>query len=549
MTSFRRLKPICVALGGLYLNTLFVYCLAQYQPIQSYGGAVNHPDAEQLRLASAWDTPQSYKRIRITNNDEFDLTYPLIAAYVEKPELALTVDDLVVDEDAYPGAAYVLWADWDTPRLSREPAPVRADAHVAIERYVQSLGLGDTTTGAMLDAFSWKKHQLQGKVPDSPKRADEHNNEYASAAMVVLMSLCKNVTNLYIGGVGQQTPLQDYLLKNNYGLLSQQGLQRVKQIEIIPLAPRMWDERTYEDLEFLDYFRYFHRLPSLEMVTMDGLAEYQANRELFPPGTANLKKLRIGHTDISSELLSTIIRAPRALEEFTVIEGGLWSVDGGSPITYPKTIGKSLLDHKDTLKVLDLDIGRGLPYTASGAPEHLGYEGEDEGREESVYLGGRWEDSYAHEKDTYFNMDEAASQGPLFARDIPDTREYGYTIGSFHDFTALTQMSINFRLLFGPAKDWEPPRHLAGQPPFRLIAALPTTLEYFCLYNYEKGENVDIDDQLTEFMEKKADRLPKLKVVKGVDQMFESEGSRWTEDDHEDNLWQRPEVDLGWIEV
>jgi hypothetical protein len=41
-------------------------------------------------------------------------------------------------------------------------------------------------------------------------------------------------------------------------------------------------------------------------------------------------------------------------------------------------------------------------------------------------------------RDSYFRQDEADSPGPLELYDIPDDRAYNNTIGSLHDFAALT---------------------------------------------------------------------------------------------------------------
>ncbi|KAM0815932.1 hypothetical protein AB5N19_01733 [Seiridium cardinale] len=195
---------------ALDLNLLFAPCSAQYQPIQGHGGIVNQQNTQQIRPLSAWDNPQSYIRIRIAKTSDFDLTYPLIAAYVEHPDLAFTVDELVVDEDASPGSRCDIWAGRENPRLRLQPSPVREDAQVAIERYVHGLGLGNTTTKAMLEVFDWKKRHLKGEAPDSPKGLKVHDQAYASAAMTVLISLCSNITTLYLGDVGSNTPLEDY---------------------------------------------------------------------------------------------------------------------------------------------------------------------------------------------------------------------------------------------------------------------------------------------------------------------------------------------------
>ncbi|ETS80028.1 hypothetical protein PFICI_07557 [Pestalotiopsis fici W106-1] len=520
--------------------------------MQGQGGLMGQQPLPDSQSGSTQGIAPSFKRIRVANGQDIDKTYALLGLYIKKPELAFTVDDFVADESVGGRQSCRLWGDNEIdPRFKRPAIPVQDDVHSTIEAYVQGLQLGDDTTLSMIKSLDWKKRQIKGEIPDSPKGFDRHNWEYASAAMVILMSLCKNVTNLYLGGVGSHTSLGHYLQKSNYGLIPQPGLQRVKRVEFIRSAHRSWDGLNYETVELLGYFRYFHRLPMLEAVFMDGVAEYQAHRELFPPGTSNLKRIRIEHADISSGMLATILRIPRKLEEVHIQEGGLWSIDGGSPHISAKTLSKALLDHKETLRVLDLDVGRSLLAMIGGAPRGMGYEEPDglEGLEED--LGESINDYYAGERDAYFDLDEKQSDSsrPLLVYQVASTRKYGYTIGSFHDFTAMTHLSLNFRFLFGPGTIEDSPRRLVEAPPFRLIDALPPTLEYLCLYNYVRGENIDIDELVDELLNYMATRLPRLQTVRGILETVHSEGSKYSEHDSEEELWEQPELDLGWIEA
>lgn len=305
----------------------------------------------QARLDSTWENPKSYKRIRIVKRDDIELTYPIIAAYVEKPELAFPVEELVLDVDSWPQERrnYAM-GQRDAEML--EPAkPVREDAHKAIEDYVGTLGLGGDTTQRMLRALDWKKRYLKGEKPETniPEGFNDHNREYGYVAAVVLTSLCKNITALHFGGVGWNGPLREYMMKTNYGLLPQPGLQKLRHVEFYP--EDYWMSiypDSYSRIELLDWFRYFHRLPQIQSATLEGVMQYQSERSLFPPGTSNVKRLRIGHSDISSSMLATLIRMHRGLEEFSLSLGGLWGPDGGTPMVYPKTLGKALLTQKDT---------------------------------------------------------------------------------------------------------------------------------------------------------------------------------------------------------
>ncbi|KAH7001145.1 hypothetical protein EDB80DRAFT_85272 [Ilyonectria destructans] len=516
-------------------------CQAQYQPIQGPSGMMEQADTQQLRSIAAWNSSVSYRRIRITTRDDIESLYPIIATYVIQPSLADSVAELVLDSDRWPSSRtpYLIMSDINK-ELKEPPLPVREDAHAVIESYIRGLGLGDKATATMLDAFEWKKQHLKGNSPEVPRGFNDQNGEFGLAASAVLISLCKNISTLYVGKLGWRSSLQDYLLKSNYGLLPRQGLQRLEKVEIIASNGLGYDTRYYTRVELLDCFRYFHRLPAIHSFVMEGVCEYQANRNLFVPHTSNnIKRIHIGHAGLSSERLGMIIRIPKSLEELTVSLGGLWTPDYGLPMMLLETVGKCLLEQKETLRVLDLDIDIAVKYR-----------GPDYKKEDVID-----EERYQRQKDEYYYLDKAVNNRPLWSNQLPNTREYGYTLGSLHDFKAMTHLSIGVKALLGRnvMLEYTPPFHLIEQPPFRLIDALPPNLEYLCLYGYTKGINEEIDNHVEEFMEKKAERLPLLKEVRGIDETVVDLASIYSIDGPEEDLWKRPEGnlerDLDWISL
>lgn len=498
-------------------------------------------DPQQLRSIAAWNSSVFYSRIRITTRNDIESLYPIIAAYVDQPSLTDSVTELVLDSDRWPSSRtpYLIMSDINK-ELKEPPLPVREDAHAVIESYIRGLGLDDKATATMLDAFEWKKQHLQGNNPEVPRGFNDQNGEFGLAASAVLISLCKNISTLYVGELGWRSSLQDYLLKSNYSLLPRQGLQRLEKVEIIAGNGLRYDTRYYTRVELLDCFRYFHRLPAIYSFVMEGVCEYQANRNLFVPHTSNnIKRIHIGHAEMSSERLGMIIRIPKSLEELTVSLGGLWNTDGGLPMMFLKTVGKCLLEQKETLRVLDLDIDIAVKYCD---PDY---------KKEDVID----EERYQRQKDEYYYLDEAVNNRPLWSNQLPNTREYGYTLGSLHDFKAMTHLSIGMKALLGRnvMLEYAPPFHLIEQPPFRLIDALPPNLEYLCLYGYTKGAKEEIDSHVEEFMEKKAERLPLLKQVRGIDETVVDLASTFSIDGPEEDLWKRSEGnlerDLNWISL
>ncbi|KAH7220412.1 uncharacterized protein BKA55DRAFT_546200 [Fusarium redolens] len=104
-------------------------------------------------------------------------------------------------------------------------------------------------------------------------------------------------------------------------------------------------------------------------------------------------------------------------------------------------------------------------------------------------------------------------------------REYTATIGSLHDFPHLTHLSIGIMPRLGEYDGWkppfrskEPPYRLEKPATFRLVDMLPPSLEYLCLYGYARGESLDVDEHIDELLAKRDEKLPNLKVVKGIDE-------------------------------
>ena len=524
----------------------------------------------QKRIASNWEVPKSYKRIRIVGREDIELTYPLITAYLENPHLALSVEHFVLDESSWPSSR-MGYAGPDLPNSAR---PIHEDAHKAIENYVRTLGLEEATTQRMLLALYWKKQFLEEGKQEADTHFHARNTEYGYAATIVLLSLCKNITTLHLGATNPYQPLGEYIMKSNYGLISNPALQELKSVEYLPNEYFSTNYKTtYIRFAFLDWFRYFHRLPEIESATIEGVMQYETYRNLFAPNISNVKRLRLGHSHIYSSMLGTIIRMHKGLEELSISLGGMIVLHGIAHRVYPKTIGKSLLTQKDTLRILDLDMD--IAHSAHVSHDGTITEIEDEKEKEEFEAFGGEEEALAKEYDKWFGMDKTVSGGgPLWVEELPDTRPYQLTIGSLHDFTALKRLSIGIRFLMGPnvrhyvgPSAWTepsgPPFRLATMPPFRLVDALPPNLEYLCLRGYFRGENPDVDDHINELLEKKTDRFPHLKEVEGIDIPVPGLGLEYgknrsnragpkdgkSDTDMDERYIRHLELDLDWIEI
>ncbi|EJD37892.1 hypothetical protein AURDEDRAFT_173032 [Auricularia subglabra TFB-10046 SS5] len=495
----------------------------------------------------SWSSPPRYSRISLLGPKDIEATYALLASYAVFPDNASMVTELAIDTKGW------LARRFRRPdrNLAKPPSlpPFDDAAHEVLEQRIRNIGMSRQSTDDMLGSLLWKKARLLGQESVSPDDEEHKYLQYAETAAVLLLSFCGNITCFYAGEMASHpSPLQEYLHKSNYGLIpaAHRALQNLESVTVGPTSASSpyYDERMYHTTEYLDYLSLFHRLPRFASLTLDGTGEYQARRQVFPPGTSSpsFKRIQMRHTDISGALLGTILRVPVGLEEFVLSIGGLWAHDGGEPVIQLKTLAKCLLTQRETLRVLDLDLGGTVLASPPLAGQH-----EAEATREDYGLFGLTDDEI--ERDEYFVLDEAAGTGPLLAHDLPDTRKYGYTIGSLHDFAALTHLSINIRALMGPDSGYTAPSSLAEQPPFRLVEALPPSLEYLCLYDYERGENKNIDEHVDELLEKKGELLPRLKVVEGVDEKHVGEGWKHALGPDEEQLWEREYPDLGWVEV
>ncbi|KAG7407683.1 hypothetical protein ACKAV7_012347 [Fusarium commune] len=104
---------------------------------------------------------------------------------------------------------------------------------------------------------------------------------------------------------------------------------------------------------------------------MEGVAEYEIDC-LVAPGTSSTKNICLSHAEVSGSTLRTMSRAPKALETLKIFVGGLHQRDPGRYSIRSKELGKSLLQHKNTLPVLELDMSE-LDYTEGQIRKTIGW--------------------------------------------------------------------------------------------------------------------------------------------------------------------------------
>ncbi|TDZ37304.1 hypothetical protein C8035_v007051 [Colletotrichum spinosum] len=493
----------------------------------------------------------SLSHIRLAEPEDFEETYSLLVSYALNPESALSVERFSV-----------CTAEWPQPR-KRKSGAVDVDsasatqqafddtAHGILENRARSLGLSEDTTAEMLTTLASKKASLTDPDAASSDESGDVTRSYCRTAAILLLSFCIEIAHLCAGELRDEV-FEEYLTKCNYGVvpLTYRAFQNLQTIHIYGGWSWRDDERMYYSVEYFQYLDYFHRLPKFQNIVLDGTGEYQMDQTLFPPKSCpSLKSIQMRHVDVPASVAAVLVRAPQALESFTLSLGGLLSIDGGRPMFELKTFAKALETQKDTLRSIDLDIGNTLSAMASSQWETTGWEEETTG-ESYGFVDEDDEDDPDNTDDEDLTPREAMKKalGHDLPHDLPDTREYGYTIGSLHDFHRLTHLSINLRALVGPVDSDDPTGKLTKPPSKRLIDALPSSLEYLCFYGYGKGTNDEVDELVDELLEKKSERLPKLLRVDGVDETIEGEGTQYGDDPDEDELWESNYVNEGWTE-
>lgn len=491
----------------------------------------------------------AFKRIQIFNQNEHDTLFPLIVAYAEQPSLADSVEELAIDSTKW------RYQSLD-PGLA--PYPISDAVYAMVESRVRSLGLGPVE-GDVLDALARKRRALE-ETPD-PQRCllcniDDHELRFGfpAAAAIIILTMCKNISTLYFGDLivpwgrdhNPHSMVGAYLEAMRLGQVPQPCLQKLKRFEMI--EGRNDGFGGYGRATLTTPFFFFNQLPEFRELVVDAVEEYQVESLPVEPGSSNVDKIEITHSDVETETMVTIIKAPKALREFTLWLGGMYNRDGSASHVVSKEIGEALALQKETLEKLDLDLSIGLdsrdpwPDLKEGQkpwPEDLTDPNEVTGDEE------------------YEDEDEEEDYGADKPRRIFYYGPSRTTLGSLAGFQALKHLSIDPGTLLTPTeRGVNYMRPLKSKPARRLIDLLPPNIESLCLYGYIKGKTRLMDKQVAELMEKKGERLPKLKEVRGVEEtvpdMCDLYGEKRDENYQvviKEGQYKRPERDFGWLRV
>lgn len=333
---------------------------------------------------------------------------------------------------------------------------------------------------------------------------------------MLLIPLCPNIEILRISE--PYWPLAELLKRINSKNSELVALQKLREVRFLTVP---FDKREYTPHCFLVSMRSFHRLPSIESISIHSICIPEGTFFQLAPRKSNISKIFIDKSSMWSNEIANIIRHPKTLKEFKFAAGGqLPTFDKGDSEIQPKTLGKALQCHKSSLRVLDLDVDTTLRcWNVDWEAEELESESDDYDAEPGFY------DS---------DLDVANIAEPTSHE---NATKFGLTIGSFHDFTALTHLSIGVELLLGQGDAWHTRQLSDLSPPiYCLVDRLPPNLEFLCIRGFDgnRDEHSCYAKIIFEMMEMQEEYLPSLKEVQGVTGFIPSSGSVTCVSDQED---------------
>ncbi|PYI22288.1 hypothetical protein BO99DRAFT_479813 [Aspergillus violaceofuscus CBS 115571] len=485
-------------------------------------------------------TRKRFRRVRVQPGKNLDRAFDLLLAIIRRPSLGRYVRHL-----EYQGVveAHVPYEEnpGDREAELRDEAGMMGLLQAAVRR---AIGVDENSADADADD---EKTKLAAQVLNMLMQSSEQRNKgdwnytyrgmhgifAVQAVAALLVSVAPNLESMALvqpffnytgfyhteGRFADQSrvafPL-DYVLRRANG----EGdatpfLRQLRRVYVIN-AGRGWmdDERFYTSMDFLGMFALVDRLPAIETVSTDVLCEDENGKSGLEPNSSNISRIHINHSAVDTMYLASVICACKSLRELQFSLGGRASSDGSSSMENPKTFLQTLLLHRETLEVLDVDFEANIS-------EFWNDDDEDTEPDFDTY-GGR---SEAQHSWTGAPPDELWEQK-----------------GSLRDFTSMTHVSLGLKTLLYMAKGV----NLTEPSDFKLADHLPPNLEYLLIRGYERGHRKDHDEHIDGVLSLKKSESSKLREIRGIDESIPHAEDVDDPDDESAPLWEWEEQE--WSE-
>jgi hypothetical protein len=505
----------------------------------------------QENTSSAGSAVQ-WQRVRLRTNEDLERSFSVLIDLIEYPEHATSIRELTIDIELekYCG-------EDELPFLMPE---LLSESEQRLTEAVKAIELGPELEKKIIVALVGNIRRRNAKETGTESDFNQacmiscyQTNRRVQYAEAVAILFCSLSPNLNVIRTTEPTgAFADFLTTINYRWASHSTSPVFANLTQVHLIDRskysiLNDERFYRNSDPLEFIQRFHHLPQLATFSASTLSDSRAEFDSIAPGLSFLKKISVTYSDLSSQTMCNFIRLATSLHSVTFGTGGRATNDGGHARVFPKALGKCLEQHKATLRSIDLDLDQ---YVHGNG--HLAEDIEEEDFAEAHRY--TWDEENLQEtlafyrQDAHWKADEDESKARgyvLLSRDLPDTKKYGNTIGSFADFESLNSLKIGIKLLLGAFEGWGDEK----KPPVSLIEMFPRSLTHLTIRGYKKGRVEEYDRHVEHFRGEMAMKLPALVVVEGLDEEVLSGETIDDPDGEYDSLYVEDSVDDDWLEV
>jgi len=329
--------------------------------------------------------------------------------------------------------------------------------------------------------------RLMTTSPSDPELIEPSSHElFPDAVVALLLPILPNVQKLTVSTIGQPSYVEKAIQRAKDEIF---GSISVTHVEI--LAVDVYNEREWADCDF-PAFKIFPNLPSLKRISGEGIGgigiEDGGTYYDIPSKASAVREIDLRDCELSGHCLSTIINFSTGLEVFTYRFGGRRSGDG-TGIVFTPELAKALTPHRLMMRSLDIDSD-GLSYQSLEAD----FEG----------FAAMLESDDLHKLNAFpFEPIDNKANVERWAEEMK----------SDPYFPNLTHLRIGIKLASRFAV-------LSGKK--TLAEWLPAGLEELELVGYDPDESPFMNDEVTEVVQQREKLLPKLKVLKGVEEYIEN---------------------------